>query len=293
MALEDLVADQPIEEVALPSQEQTDLADADAEIQGEEASETPVNSDGEQETEASEVDENSRTQKRINELTRRAREAEEKLLQETAAREAIERNMDHFNSNPKEQTLADLDVDALKQFIASADGDESLEKHIPEARELIQDKIIEGKLKAIEDKRTSQQVEVESKELTNTMLNNLSGGKLQDQDGDYFAAAQQNLHALDNQFANVNHKQLLAVAIAENDWLKSQKTGPSVTDRVVDNRNKNTIMANSRASNSGGQGVDDFLKSTGGRLTRSSQGQDGSLREVIKKLGVVKSFEGN
>jgi ubiquitin len=290
MALEDLVASQPEEEVSPSSQDQTVMEDQ--QLQGEEASETPVNSDGEQVTEDSDIDENSRYQKRIDKLTRRAREAEEQLLQEKAAREAIERNMDHFSSSPKEQTLADLDVAALKQFIISAEGDESLEKHIPEARELIQEKTIEEKLKAFEDQRASEQQEQEGKQLTNVMLDNLSGGKLKDPDGDYFHAAQQNLYDLDNKFKNVNVKQLLAVALAENDWLKSQKSGPSVIDRVVDNRNKNTIMANNRAINAGTQDLNDFLKGTGGRLSRSSQGEEGSLRQAIKKLGVVKSFEG-
>jgi hypothetical protein len=286
MALDDLVSSQPDSSVPPSEQEETAMDE-----QVEEASETTVNSDGET-TEAQEAgDDNSRIQKRINELTRQKREFEEQLLQERAAREAIERNMEHFQSGQKEQTLADLDIAALKQFIKNADGDEDLERHIPEAKELILEKQIEEKFKKFEDTRNSKQVEEENKQLTNTMLNNLSGGKLSDQDGEYFHTAQNYLYDLENKYNGVNAKQLLAVALAENDYLKSQKAGPSVVDRVVENRNQNTIKANSRASNAGGSDLDGFLKDNQ-RLTRSSQGKSGSLKDAIKRLGVVQYYEG-
>ena len=83
------------------------------ENQGEQAFETPVNSDGQdQSTETEESGASDRAEKRINALVKERNTAREEALQEKAAREAIERNMDHFQGRDegKDKTLADFDV---------------------------------------------------------------------------------------------------------------------------------------------------------------------------------------
>ena len=78
--------------------------------------------------------------------------------------------------------------------------------------------------------------------------------------------------------------------MTEVDSLKSQLNGPTLPEKVLSNRNvNNTILANSRSANTGGNDLSNVLADNP-RLTKNSQGQKGSLNAAIRNLDVMKSF---
>jgi len=293
MSLSDLAASQPEPGVSTPSE----TGMIDAENQGEQASETPVNSDGQdQSTETGESGASDRAEKRINALVKERNTAREEALQEKAAREAIERNMDHFQRDEgKDKTLADLDVSALKDFIVKARDNDELIEHIPEAQALLTEKQIQEGINKYKSEQQIMSTEKEGQDLTNLLLNNLAGERLRDTESDYFADIQVTLNELSSeQFNNVNKDQLLAVAMAEVNRLKSTQSAPTVLDKVVQNRNSNNtkIVSNNRAANAGSSDLKQFLSENTGGLTRSKQGQSGgSIKDAIGRLGLMQEFQ--
>ena len=295
MSLTELVASQPETEVPTPSDEDTGMIDA--QNQGEQASETPVNSDVEdQDIETSESEE-GRAPKRIKKLLDERRALNDELLQERAAREAIERNMEHFQRNDdggKDKTLADLDVAALRDFMDKARDNEDLQEHIPEAQRYLTEKMIQEGIDKYKNEQQVTSSEKQGQDLTNLMLNNLAGERLRDQESDYFSSVQATLNELDgDQFKNVNKDQLLAVALAEVDRLKNTQAGPTVSDRVVQNRsNNNKIISNNRAVSSGSGDLKSYLAEHKGGLQRGKQGSTTSdIKEAIGRLGIMKEFQ--
>lgn len=293
MSLTELAASQPVAEGPTPAEQETGMTGA--ENQGEQASETPVNSDvNNQDTETVEVEDSDRIQKRINKLVGERNTAQNELLQEKAAREAIERNMDHFqrDDSSKEKTLADLDVAALEDFLVRARADEELQEHVPEAQRHLTEKRIEmGINKFKTEQRTDNEVK-EGQDLTNLLLNNLAGERLRDTESDYFLGVQTTLGELTgDQFNNVNKDQLLAVALAEVKRLSVPQSAPTVSDRVVQNRNNNNmIISNNRAATSGNSDLETFLAENKS-LRRSKQGStDGGLKTAISKLKIMDTF---
>ncbi len=288
MSLNELVSPQPVEEVpttsepvnVTPNNEDNSVAtsvNADAEEQGNEQD-----------------NEHPGFQKRINQLLAKNRETEDQLLQERSAREAIERNMDHFQRNDDDVKLSDLDSSQLRDFIAKARDNVEMETYIPEAQDLLVEKMVDEKLHKFQDDRGVQDLQTEGQNLTNIMLNNLGGERLRDTESDYFQSVQGTLNDLQSdKFKHVNTNQLLAVALAENSRLKTLQNGPTLPEKVINNRSTtNTVLSNNRSANYGGSGLGDILKDSGGRLTKSLQGEKGSLNKAIMELTAVKSIQG-
>jgi len=282
MSLNELGSSHPVEEVPTPSETENVMVD-----QEEQASATSENADeSTQEPVDSKEEEQSRINARFAELTRKQREAEERAIKAEARAEALGERQEAS----KERTLEDLNITELQSFITKAQTEDSgLEEHLPQARELLMDKKIEERLNGYKQEQTEKSTQQESEQLTNTMLSNLSDGKLKDESSPYFGAAQNYLYDLQNDFSTINQSQLLAVALAEIDYLKTQKTGPSMEERVVQNRN-NKVIANSRSAAGGSSDLASFL-SENGKLTTSRQGSKGTLRNAIEHLGAVKSLE--
>jgi hypothetical protein len=291
MSLNDLVASQPESGVSTPSEQQNVMVN-----EGEQASVTPVNTDGNQSVEGTELDDRGgRAQKRINGLIGQNRELEEKLMRETAAREAIERNMDHFNTgDSKERKLADLDSSQLKEFIDTAQGNDELEQYIPEASSLLIERTVDERVNKHKQEQSQQSSERDGLDLTNLMLNNLSDGKLEDSNSQFFNDVQTNLLDLEtDKFKHVNVNQLFATALARISDLQKQQNGPSLTEQVVDRRiNNNLINANSGGSTSGSGDLQSFLNQTDGKLRKSTQSERGTLGDAVSRLNLMKEFTG-
>jgi len=293
MSLKDLVAPQPKEEVSTPSETETVTVNENE----EQASVTSVNTDENKDIETNEQnEEHPRFQKRINQLTGKNRELEDKLLQAEAAKEAIESNLENLQGGPqKEKTLADLNPEGLRDFLVRARDNEDLEKYVPEAQELLTQKLIDEGISRFKDEQKTVTSAETGQQLTDVMLGNLAEDRLNDNSTEYFATVEANLHDLGSpQFQNVNKDQLLAVALAEVNRLKSVQKGPSITEKVVQNRgNDKRIMANNRAATTGSNDLTSFLnehKDEG--LTRSTIGSNGSIKGAISRLNLMKEFEG-
>ena len=289
MDLENLVASQPIDTVqSNDNVMENEGTSAPLNVDGETqvTSEPEVNSDGGQDDAALKA-----MQKRIDKLTAKSKGLEEKYIQAQATAEAYE----NMRSNDQPKTIQDLDVNGLNSFIQRAESDPELEQHLPEARMELQRKLVQEEIGAFKEEQakisTSQQAEV----MTNNIIASLSGDRLQDQSGEYYNNAVNFLNDLDSpQYGGINVNQVLAVALAENEYLKSQSKGPSMSERIEKNRNRNdnSLQSNNRAVN--GTGADDlstYLKETGA-LSRSNQSGTGSLKQALSKLSTVKGFGG-
>lgn len=251
------------------------------------------NVDGNGNVDGTELDPNAKAvvgmQKRINELTARAKTAEEMALQEKSSRETLERN---FNTNSQPQTLADLDVNGLNNFIAKAQNnpDLELEQHIPEAQTLLQRRLVEEQISQFKEEQLATQNKTNGEQLTNILVNKVSDGRLNDENSPYFQKVQTYLNDLNgDQFQHVDAKYTLATALAEVDYLRAQLKGPNMTpeQRIVNNRNNsNKVMANNRAAGAGGGDLASYL-SENKQLTRSSISKNGSLRGAINQLKAV------
>ena len=123
------------------------------------------------------------------------------------------------------------------------------------------------------------------------MLGNIAGNKLSNPDSEYYQTVVGEMHNLSqDKFKHINKDQLIAVLMTENDHLRSQSNGPTLPETVMNNRNtNNTIMSNNRSANLGGSGLSEILKGNE-RLTKSKQGSNGTLNQVIRELDAVKSF---
>ena len=290
MSLNDLVTSQPVQEVPTPSEpENAPYVD-----NGDNAPSTPVNEAVEEQGNEQDEQPQGRAPKRIEQLLGERDALRDQLLKETAAREAIERNLEHFQptSNSDDTKLSDLSVDKLEEFINQAHGNEDLEQYIPEANRLLVKKQVDQQLSQFEQTKSEEVSLRDGKDLTNLMLRNMAGEKLSDTSSDYFQTIQGTLYDLEQaQYKYVNKDQLLAVALAEIDYLKSKANGPTLPEKIIENRNTtNTVLSNNRSANYGGSGLNDILSESGGRLTKSKQGKSGSLRDAIKQFSAVKSI---
>ena len=292
MSLNELATSQPVTSGPTPDESENVMTDA----QVDEASTTTGNVDDVQGNETNEVEAvKDKTQQRINELVSERNRARDELIAEKAAREAIERNMDHFSqdSQPDEKKLSDLSSAQLKEFINTARGNEELEDYIPEAQEYLTEKLVDERFSKFTEDKTAKDSVQEGQELTNIMLNNIAGDQLSNPDSEYYQSVIGEMNNLaSDKFKNVNRDQLLAVLITENDRLKSQANGPTLPEKIIENRNvNNTVRSNNRSVNYGGSNLNTVLQDNA-VLTTSKQGKHGSLRDAIKELGAVKSFEG-
>lgn len=291
MGLEDLAASQP-----------TDASQSDESVMVDEGSSAPQIADGDEQA-ASEPQDNSdggqedsaikAMQKRIDRLTGKNKEFEEKYIQERAARETLEK----VQSQSQPQTLQDLDVKALNNFIAKAESDPELESYLPEARLELQRKLVQEELSGFKQELTQKQQQERGQAMTNNIINNLSSGKLSDQNSEYYNTVVANLSELQSdQFNGIDVNQVLAVALAENEYLKSQQGNQlmSAEDRVVKNRNRNNNIQSNDNRIVNGSGSDDlanFLKDNPS-LTRSNQAGKGGIKDALRKLNTVQGFDG-
>ena len=289
MALEDLVASQPNTAVSPSADQETVMAD-----NGDQASATPANADGNnnEHVETGEENESSRFQQRINELTRKAKEAEEKLLKETAAREAIERNLDHFSQRSEDRPLDDFSSSELKQIIAKAkEADEPNEEMIDQASQLYIEKLVEERTEARLGKENEKKSQEDGAKMTNLMIDNLTEGGLRDTSSQQFVEAEAYLNdLLSDDYKNINMAHLAAAALSQVNHLKRKLNGPSPQERVLTNRN-NTLKANTRVASSGGYDDLQTFLNENERLGASPQGSDGTAKQAIKKLSVIRSFD--
>jgi len=292
MGFEDLVASQP-----------TDTPQSDETVMETEATSTPQdNVDGNTQdafTPEDNVDGNEgqddakfkAMQKRIDKLTAKSKGFEEKYIQAQATAEAYE----NMRSNDQPKTIQDLDVNGLNSFIQRAESDPELEQHLPEARLELQRKLVQEELRGFKEEQAQMTTQQQHQAMTNNIIASLSGDKLQDQTGEYYHNAVSFLSDLDSdEYRGVNVNQVLAVALAENEYLKKQAKGTSMSDRVEKNRNinDNNLQSNNRAVN--GNNSDDlnsYLKEAGS-LRRSNQAGQGSLKSALSKLSTVKGFGG-
>ena len=228
-------------------------------------------------------------QKRIDKLTAKSKGAEEDKIKSEAKLEAYE----SMRKESQPQTIQDLDVNGLTSFIAKAEGDPDLEQHLPEAKLELQKRLIDDRFSAFEEKQLAQNNDQRFQTQTNGIISALSGDRLNDESSEYYGNAMSFMADLDSEaYSGINVKQVLAVALAENERLKSEAKGPTMSDRVKFNRNDNTLQSNNRASN--GNNSDDlntYLKEAG-PLSRSNQVGSGSLKEAISRLNTVRSFGG-
>ena len=290
MGFEDLIASQPTGD-SLPDESVMVNEDSSAPLNNadgldEAASTASANVDGEDMGSDPAI---KAMQKRIDKITGKSKELEEQLIRERAEREALEKLQNQ--SQPK--TLADLDTQGLSNFIAKAESDPELEQYLPEARLELQRKLVQEELGSFKQELTQKQVQEQGEVLTNNIINNLSGGKLADQDSVYYHTAANYLSELQSdQYKGIDTEQVLAVALAENEYLKSQPKGETMSaeQRVIKNRNNN-IQSNNRVVS--GNGADDLasLLKESGSLNRSNQAGQGNFRKVLKSLDVMKGFE--
>lgn len=293
MDLENLVASQP-----------TDNVQSDDNVMDNEASSAPQdNADGSTHEDTStpidnvdgqEHEDDARfkaMQKRIDKLTAKSKGAEEELIRERARAEAYE----NMRQADQPQTIQDLDVNGLNSFITRAESDPDLEQHLPEARLELQKRLIQEELNSFKQEQLQLTNEQRYQAQTNEIIGALSGDRLQDQSSEYYNNTMSFMADLDSDsYSGVNVKQILAVALAENQHLKNQAQGQTMSQRVEKNRNRNdnTLQSNNRAVN--GNNSDDIKSflSEQGPLRRSNQAGQGSLKEALSRLGTVKGFKG-
>jgi len=279
MSLKDLVSSQPEEEGPTPSETENVM------VNEEQASETSVNSDGNEDQNVDPIQQEQdnikdKTQKRINELIGSRKELEEKVFRLEAEREAFEK----VNQSNQEKTLQDHSIDVLTRFVADNQDDPSLADDVAEARQIIMNKTIDEKFNSYVDKQAATTNQEKGEQLTNQIINGISGDRLSDKDGEYYGTAMQCLHDLNQpEYANVNKDQMIAALMADREFLMKQQNGPTMNDRVKTNQNNN-IKANTRQSSGGSGDLADYLQNSGGRLGRSSVGERGSIQGAIRKL---------
>jgi hypothetical protein len=288
MGIDELVASQPTEE-----------PNSDDNVMDNEGTSAPLNVDGEQQDSfAPEDNANGEghndgaikaMQKRIDKLTAKSKSLEEDYIKAQARAEAYE-NMQQQN---QPQTLQDLDINGLNSFIAKAENDPELEEHLPEARLELQRKLVQEELRSFKEEQKQMTVQQQSAAQTNQLIAALSGDKLNDQSGEYYHSAVSFLNDLESdQYKNINVNQVLAVALAENEYLKKQAKGPSMPERIAKNRNRNenSLQSNNRASNANSSSdLAEYLKENEG-LYRSNQAGNGSLKGALKRLSTVQGF---
>lgn len=288
MSLNDLVSSQPEEVGPTPTDTESVMVDE----YEEQASETSVNSDGsDDQTEISpeEQEENNyknKTQQRINDLVRSRKEMEEKLIRAEADREAYEK----YSQSNKEKTFEDHDINTLTRFVADNQDDPDLAAEVVKVREIIMRKTIKEEVNSLVEKQNATTNQEKGEQLTNQMIAGISGDRLRDTSSDYYSTAYQTLQDLSTpQYQNVNKDQLIASLVAEREFLMKQSKGPTLNDRVEQNKRNNNLKINTRQSSSGSGDLSNFLNENS-RLERSTINSSGSLREAIKKMGVLKGL---
>ncbi len=283
MSLNELVTSQPEETGPTPVETENEMVNDNE----EQASETSVNSDGNNEDQNSidpeQQEEDAlkdKTQKRINELIGSRKELEEKVIRLEAEREAAEK----YSQSNQEKTLKDYSIDVLTKFVADNQNDDEMLTQVSEAREIIIEKRIDAKVNAMAEKQTATTDKEKGEQLTNVMIDTISGDKLRDTNGEYFAAANQYLHDLTKPaYSNLNKDQLIATLLAERDFQMKQPKGPTMNDRIETNKRNNTIKANTRQSSGGESNIQSFLQENP-VLEKSTLGNRGTINQAVRKL---------
>jgi len=301
MSLNDLVASQldetgptPVEtENVMIHEDDSSVTSQKTDVTSEDrASATSLNADDNDQNIDSEQQKNDdlkrKMQHRIDKVTGSNRKLEDKVIRLEAEREAFEK----YNQSNQEKTLQDHSIDTLTRFVADNQDDPELAAQVADARQVIIDKKIDERVNSFIDKQAATTNQEKGEQLTNQIINGISGDKLRDTSGEYYGTAMQCLHDLNQpEYANVNKDQMIAALMADREFLMKQQNGPTMNDRVKNNQNNN-IKANIRQSSGGGSDLASYLENTGGRLGRSSVGEKGSANIAIRKLKMFEDLTG-